>query len=308
MYNQIHGKAFIRKMIIMKRIKIIISVLLVIAVVAACLAACSKKNGNEEVVTIAVNDELNEETSGEAGEGVSEGAGEEVSVETSNTTTATSETTTVKSGETSTSTTVKSDKSVKKPAAPKAPSNFKATNITYDSVELSWSKVDCKGYTVYLFDSKGNPLKSDNTTKTKYTFKELAADTTYYFAIVSYNENKAGKTLSKVVQTNAIKTKINDKSRKRTIQIRLPHDSEQEEIEIRIYAKGAKEADIITKSAVCNGDTIEFKTDKKYTVIEMVEVILKKHDHSVSVTKDSDIIFVDASGTGIDNIIVDDEI
>ncbi|KMY42847.1 hypothetical protein AC622_00055 [Bacillus sp. FJAT-27916] len=72
-----------------------------------------------------------------------------------------------------------------------APVNLKVTNKTYNSVSLSWSKVqDAKGYEIWMASAKdGKYTKVISTTSTSYTHKNLATNKTYYHKIRAYTGN-----------------------------------------------------------------------------------------------------------------------
>ena len=72
-----------------------------------------------------------------------------------------------------------------------APVNLKVTNKTYNSVSLSWSKVqDAKGYEIWMASAKdGKYTKVTSTTSTSYTHKNLATNKTYYHKIRAYTGN-----------------------------------------------------------------------------------------------------------------------
>lgn len=68
------------------------------------------------------------------------------------------------------------------------------TSVTYNSVKLSWNKVnDATGYRIYKYDSAKKKWVTavKSTTKTSYTFKDLKTGTTYSYRVKAYQ--KVGK-------------------------------------------------------------------------------------------------------------------
>ena len=72
------------------------------------------------------------------------------------------------------------------------PTNLKVTNTTYNSISLSWSKVDgAKGYEIWMATSKnGKYAKVNTTTTTSFKHMNLTANKTYYYKIRAYTGNK----------------------------------------------------------------------------------------------------------------------
>ncbi len=318
----------------MKSIKIIIAVFLVLSVTAACFSAC-KKNTEEAIVTLAVTDENGEAVTDGNGDAVTEIAGaggEEISVsldaedaskaEAASQAAASKDGTKDNSGNTDSAETTKSDgkksdkKSdktttaaattaapIEKPAAPDAPTDFKAAEVTESTIKLTWSKVKCTGYILYRFEDNGKViLDSDNTKKTSYTFKKLPSDTKFYFVIVAYNKNEAGSAISSQVQTTA-KTKEDTSKKARTIVVKLPTNlGETDTLTVTVKDKDGKKDTIDLGVVELNGVDKIFTTDKKYAGNITVTAALKDNDVSNSVVSDKDTIELDVSGIGVDII------
>ena len=72
------------------------------------------------------------------------------------------------------------------------PSNLKVTSKTYNSISLSWSKVEgAEGYEVWMATSKNGKYTKVNTTKaTTFKHTNLSLNKTYYYKIRAYTGNK----------------------------------------------------------------------------------------------------------------------
>ena len=65
------------------------------------------------------------------------------------------------------------------------------TSVTYNTVKLSWNKVNgAGGYRIYKYDSAKKKWVTavSSTTKTSYTFKNLKTDTTYQYRVKAYQK------------------------------------------------------------------------------------------------------------------------
>lgn len=81
-----------------------------------------------------------------------------------------------------------------------------ATNATTTSVSLTanWEAADnATSYDVTLKDSKGNVVTTENTSETTYTFRGLAAETTYSFYVVAKNDNSTSARSNEIVAKTA---------------------------------------------------------------------------------------------------------
>ena len=315
-------------MISLKHIKVIISVLLAVTLVAALFTACkgnASKNGKGTTQIVEVTDENGEKVTDEYGKVVTtvitDNSGENsdeggvVVVDGGDTTAAaadggnnSADSATTKGGSKSTTAaTKKKDKKkekVTKPAAPATPSDFKATDITKDSLTLTWKAVKCDAYEIqYKASGRDWEVLKDSTTAVKIPIKGLNSYTSYAFRVRAYSENTAGKSASKWAQTTA-KTKADEKN-KRFIKIKakLPIDSNKKET-IQLYVNNT----LIKEQEVnCNGKYFTFTTEKKYEGLVTVKAVLKSSKTTSAIQTDKDSCVLDLTAIGIDVIIDEDE-
>jgi YVTN family beta-propeller protein len=83
---------------------------------------------------------------------------------------------------------------ITKEVVPSAPSDLKATAITPGSVTLEWKSNSASQERFYVYRStsySGTYVKVANVISTKYTDRDLAHNTTYYYEVTAYN--KAGE-------------------------------------------------------------------------------------------------------------------
>lgn len=96
---------------------------------------------------------------------------------------------------------------------PSAPGNFRATEVTFDTINLAWDKPQSDGgtvltgYVLEIQEEGGDFAFFENldSIKTKYLVKRLKEDRTYNFRI--YAENKAGKSQPSTLAADGIRTK-----------------------------------------------------------------------------------------------------
>ena len=317
----------------MKKYRSIIAILAAVVMVCS-LIACTQKPHTESV-TQAVTDENGEVVTGENGEIVTEeieaqvvtdkngapvtevvtdGEGKPVTtVKDGKYQNVTQVVTASKSGSATTKASANSKKKtttttkkaakttkapVKKPTAPSAPSDLKGT-AGENSVSLSWKGVKCSGYEVKAVDENSKTVSSFKTKEISAVVKNLASYTKYTFSVRAYNTNSAGTSVSKWV-SKSVTTKESDKSHNITLNIKLPIDSNKEDIlTIKIGD------DKYTEKVNLNGSTYTFKSPKKYKGVVKITASLKSAGSSFSGKTDKETYSIDISGTGID--IVDGE-
>ena len=316
----------------MKNVKIIISVLLAVSLLAAVFTAC-KGSGDKKSKTVtevvAVTDENGEEVTDENGEVVttvitvdedstsSDSEGEVVVVDENGNEIDDGGNGSGNKGnkdkkkkdkkdkkdKKESDTTKKGKEPVTKPAAPDAPTGFKAGDVTKSSVTLSWNTVKCDGYEVASCTSGNNwETVKDSMTATKIKIEGLNTFTPYKFRVRAFNKNSAGKSASKWVEASA-KTKADtDNNRFIKIKVKLPLDSNMDDkLVVTILPEGKKEAEtVLEKDIKCNGKYITFTTEKKYKGLVTIKARVKKYDASCSITSDKDSVLLEIPKNGID--------
>ncbi len=317
----------------MKQLKITISVILAALLVFSVFTACkgNKKIDGENTVTVTVTDQNGEAVTDENGEPVTEvvnaddttadSEGGEVVIEGG-------ESTTDKGADASKTTTASKDdkdkkdkkdketttkETVTKPAKPAKPSDFKATDVTKDSLTLSWGAVKCSGYELqYKENGKDWETLQKSMTSTKAKLQEyLKPYTLYGFRVRAYNENSAGKKASDWAEIS-VRTKA-DESYKRflTVKVKLPMDSNKKDT-LRIYVKkqGKDEKYVLVeeKEVLCDKSNVKITTENKYKGVVTVKAVLVDHKKEAKTETNGDSCTLDLSALGIDVEVDNDEI
>ena len=92
---------------------------------------------------------------------------------------------------------------------PQSVTNFKISNVTHNSVKLTWPKVsNISGYEIYRSTSKnGTYSKITTTSNLNYINKKLSKKKTYYYKIRTYKTVNNKKIYGSYSSIKSIKTK-----------------------------------------------------------------------------------------------------
>lgn len=198
---------------------------------------------------------------------------------------------------------------VSKVKNPNTVEEIKVSDITENSLTLSWKGVTCDFYELEYKRASDDRWETvdDNLKQTSIQIEGLTSLTNYSFRLRAIIKHKAGNSESAWREVSA-KTKEQVITRKIKINVQLPaRTSDKDKLILYIKEDGKKREKLTSADVAFDGSIFTYKTEKEYKGVVTIQAKLKNTDAERKVKTDKDTCYIDISGIGIDVIIGEDD-
>jgi len=192
---------------------------------------------------------------------------------------------------------------------PNTVKEIKVSNVTDNSLTLSWEGVTCDFYELEYkyYSAERWEVVDDSLKSTSINITGLTSLTKYSFRLRAIIKHKAGNSESNWTEISA-KTKAQEITRKIKIKVQLPaRNNDEDVLLIYLKEKDKKAVRLVAEKINFDGSVYEFETKDEYKGTVTVIAKLKNIGKVEKVKTDKETCLVDVSVIGMDMIIGEDD-